>query len=636
VNSIQIRDREARETLERMKRDCDKVTDRLKPVVVGIIEDLFDTNLQLGTLWKTLGIKDHNISSYFVRELGDAPWAYVTDCRFEVAAKLLRKTHLKIRQISLLVGYLNYQSFSRSFEKWSGVRPIDYRRGRDQRASGPPSPADDPLRATDQALAAGSATLALDFLRQAEDKSPRSHVEARRALAYHIRGVDRTLRGDVDRAFEDLNQAQRGYTAAKTLPARVVRHRRRLLIPASTDEVLLNALCPDCRQPLVANDEIQRHLRRALELVPRDLYWFEQCCDPCYRVVWDAIARARLGQIQDAWRAWWISESADLEDPETPPSLGRYIAALTRVEGSTFGNQKERLRYVNIAVDDAVELRQSLLEAQARIWRGSVLRAMAELPAAREEFGKASAATQATPWLAALHDRMVGILEQYTRDYPAALERFRTATKVYETLDPHIAGLLCRQEANVHFFLESYDKSIRVNERALTLLDDRRNSLLVHVETPINLAAAYTCLGQSEKAERMLLRCEFNREHYPSLAGLEAFTWACLKLERKPRVALKFFKEAMGYCEEAGEPLNAALACTYAIEAYVLIGDRTNGVESTAAALAFYKAAGSSKDTLVAIGQLRELLSVEEFDKKALVGRVRSIARKNGGWLHEA
>jgi hypothetical protein len=134
----------------------------------------------------------------------------------------------------------------------------------------------------------------------------------------------------------------------------------------------------------------------------------------------------------------------------------------------------------------------------------------------------------------------------------------------------------------------------------------------------------------------MLSRCEFNREHYPSLAGLEAFTWACLKLERKPRVALKFFKEAMGYCEEAGEPLNAALACTYAIEAYVLIGDRANGVESIAAALAFYKAAGSSKDTLVAMGQLRELLSVEEFDKKALVGRVRSIARKNGGWLHEA
>ena len=53
---------------------------------------------------------------------------------------------------------------------------------------------------------------------------------------------------------------------------------------------------------------LRQHLRQALKLVPRDLLWFSRRCDGCYRVVWQAISRARLGLTGDAFAAWWLAE----------------------------------------------------------------------------------------------------------------------------------------------------------------------------------------------------------------------------------------------------------------------------------------------------------------------------------------
>ena len=58
---------------------------------------------------------------------GLPPYAYIEDCRLEVACRLLTDTDLKVWQIAQLIGYSTLQVFSRAFDRWSGVRPTIFR-----------------------------------------------------------------------------------------------------------------------------------------------------------------------------------------------------------------------------------------------------------------------------------------------------------------------------------------------------------------------------------------------------------------------------------------------------------------------------------------------------------------------------
>ncbi len=139
TDSNKLRDREARPTRERLARDRDGAPEPLKPILDAFLDRLFDPNLQLQALWKELRIHDHNISTQFFQAFGKTPWAYLVDCRLEVAGRLLETTRVKLFQVSLAVGYGSYNNFSRAFKAWSGGRrPIDYRLRRLKRPFGPP------------------------------------------------------------------------------------------------------------------------------------------------------------------------------------------------------------------------------------------------------------------------------------------------------------------------------------------------------------------------------------------------------------------------------------------------------------------------------------------------------------------
>jgi len=141
-------------------------------------------------------------------------------------------------------------------------------------------------------------------------------LSARLGLARHQQAAHYTRTADVDLAFDELTAAARAYADAGDLPAAIVKERRRLAVDPDTDQVLLSSLCPDCRGRLTEEEgaSVREHLRHALYLVPRDLPWFVSCCDDCYRVVWKAFGLARLGLMNDAWKAWWLVAHADLAD----------------------------------------------------------------------------------------------------------------------------------------------------------------------------------------------------------------------------------------------------------------------------------------------------------------------------------
>lgn len=691
-----LRDRAAEPTLRRIRADRERVPARLRPLLTTIEENLFDVGFSAARLLRENGIRDHSFSTVFSSYLERTPWAYVIDARLEVAARLLAQTNLKPWRVAAAVGY-SPGSFGKAFKERYGRTPSEYRRdpGADSSAwtapldpqeleqalagkvsprqalvlrrklrtilahlgsvyatepepeplSRAPAPAsfEDLVESADRAFALGDPDTALAHLGRADAAAPASRrpaLEARRGLAYHGRGAYRTFFGDVDNAFDDLGRARQAYEAAgDRLPRRVVRGRRRITVPWDTDQALKDAFCPNCRKLLLRDvGQIARfHLRRALTPVPRDLGWFVHCCDDCYRTFWEAITRARFGLVDDAFRAWWLSRHADLLDPETPPSLGRVIAALVEADRLIYQDQEERRKFCQMALDDTVVLGDPLLEAQARIYLGNALRAMTQIPEAAVEFRRTAEISGKSPWLAALHNRMVGILES-VNDPSEALRLLRSAKKAYDALDSHIAGLLLVQQANVHHHLGEYELSIEVDQASLELLDNRRDPLLANALRPIHLAGSLARLQRWDEAEEALSLCLFDREVHRGPAASEIFARACLALGRgRLRESLQQFGAAKERFQKLHRPLDVAVATIYSVEVHARLGDRTAAARDTATALFFFQAAQCcSQEFLIAVRQLEELLEVESFlDMNIVVSSVRRLAKEHGGWLPE-
>jgi AraC-like DNA-binding protein len=51
----------------------------------------------------------------------------INEARFEVARQLLGGTGMRIADVALALGYANTSGFSRSFQRWSGAAPSEWR-----------------------------------------------------------------------------------------------------------------------------------------------------------------------------------------------------------------------------------------------------------------------------------------------------------------------------------------------------------------------------------------------------------------------------------------------------------------------------------------------------------------------------
>jgi AraC-like DNA-binding protein len=85
---------------------------------------LFEADV-LHDLPRAIGASRSTLLRTFRRELGESPLAYLRTRRLDEALMLLKSRHLRVSEISTLVGYSNLAAFSHAFRERFGLRPTD-------------------------------------------------------------------------------------------------------------------------------------------------------------------------------------------------------------------------------------------------------------------------------------------------------------------------------------------------------------------------------------------------------------------------------------------------------------------------------------------------------------------------------
>lgn len=105
----------------------EQIPTKIREMLAYIEEHLFDPELNVNRVKAELGIHDNSVAIHFHSALGEAPHAYISRKRCEVANRLLAQTSLEIWRIADLLGYSGLQVFSRAFKRVTGLRPSVYR-----------------------------------------------------------------------------------------------------------------------------------------------------------------------------------------------------------------------------------------------------------------------------------------------------------------------------------------------------------------------------------------------------------------------------------------------------------------------------------------------------------------------------
>lgn len=92
------------------------------------IQEHFDQPLTLEEISEVVGFNSTYFSSLFKKETGKSYSEYLFEVRMDQAKKLLRETNDTIADICQKVGYSDVKYFTKSFIKFSGLKPKEYRK----------------------------------------------------------------------------------------------------------------------------------------------------------------------------------------------------------------------------------------------------------------------------------------------------------------------------------------------------------------------------------------------------------------------------------------------------------------------------------------------------------------------------
>jgi two-component system response regulator YesN len=85
--------------------------------------------ITLTSIAEEVGLSSYYLSRLFREETGESFNDYVTRLRMEKAKVLLQTTQMKVYEVAESVGIPSYRYFTQLFRNWTGVAPIEYKRG---------------------------------------------------------------------------------------------------------------------------------------------------------------------------------------------------------------------------------------------------------------------------------------------------------------------------------------------------------------------------------------------------------------------------------------------------------------------------------------------------------------------------
>ncbi|WP_228469595.1 helix-turn-helix domain-containing protein [Paenibacillus sp. JNUCC31] len=95
--------------------------------MIAMVQQEYDKDLTLEECASRLHYNANYLSSVFRKETGCAFSEYLTKYRFSMAKKWLDESDLTVKDIAARLCYNNPQNFIRSFRKWEGITPGQYR-----------------------------------------------------------------------------------------------------------------------------------------------------------------------------------------------------------------------------------------------------------------------------------------------------------------------------------------------------------------------------------------------------------------------------------------------------------------------------------------------------------------------------
>lgn len=105
----------------------EKKTLPLVSVIIRYIEENYDKDLYLEKISEQFGVSSKYISRIFKENTGTNLTDYISMIRIAKAKQLLAETNLQISEIGEKIGIFNRTTFLRTFKKFEGISPTEYR-----------------------------------------------------------------------------------------------------------------------------------------------------------------------------------------------------------------------------------------------------------------------------------------------------------------------------------------------------------------------------------------------------------------------------------------------------------------------------------------------------------------------------
>jgi AraC-like DNA-binding protein len=100
---------------------------------IDFMQQRFHEEITVGQLARVSGMCRANFAMKFVETIGQSPIQYLINYRLQKSKALLMRTHLNICEVGARVGFGKQSYFGRTFRKYQGVTPKQFRQ---QRAAG--------------------------------------------------------------------------------------------------------------------------------------------------------------------------------------------------------------------------------------------------------------------------------------------------------------------------------------------------------------------------------------------------------------------------------------------------------------------------------------------------------------------